>query len=155
MGLAKGFEVGIVEGELFHVVVQFDGFADIGLGGRKVASLCGIASQIELDEWIFRVKAGRIRKDFGGCFDGVAAAFCESPSDKPAGLIRMAGGETSGQCCCVLPTARPFKKAEFEFLDPGVGGDGGRKGFQFFQGIRKHPQVGVAHGAFSMPEIFS
>jgi len=155
MGLAEGFEVGIVEGELFHIMIEFDGFADIGLGGRKVAPLCGIASQVELDEWIFGVEAGRIGKDFGSRFDGVAPAFCKSPSDKPAGFVRMAGGETSCQSCSVLPTVGPFEEVKLEFQNARVAQHSGGEGFQFRQSISEHAQIGVSDSRFGPMKVFA
>ena len=155
MGLAEGFEVGIVEGQLFHIVVEFDGFADIGLGGRKVAPLCGIASQVELDEWIFRVEAGRIGKDFRSRFDGVAPTFCKSPGDKPASFVWMAGGETSGQSCSVLPTVSPLEEAELEFQHARVAQHSGGEGFQFGQSISEHAQIGVSDSRFGSMKVFA
>jgi len=155
VGLAEGFEVGIVEGELFHIVVEFNGFPDIGLGGGKIAPLCGIASQVELDERIFGVEAGRIDKDFGSCFDRVAPAFCKSPSDKPAGFVRMAGGETSCESCCVLPTVGPFEQAEFEFQHARVAQHARGEGFQFGQSISEHAQIGVSDSRFRSMKVFA
>ena len=66
MGLAKRLEIWILVGEFFQVVVKFDGPAHVGLGGVEVAPLGGITAEVELDQGIFGMEGGGLRKDFGG-----------------------------------------------------------------------------------------
>ena len=64
MRLAEGFEIGILVGEFFEVVVKLDGSADVGLGDGEVSPLGGVAAEIELDEGILRMEVGRISQNF-------------------------------------------------------------------------------------------
>lgn len=44
MGLAEWFKIGVLVGKFFEVVIEFNGTADVGLGGGEVAALGGIAA---------------------------------------------------------------------------------------------------------------
>jgi len=90
--LAEGLKVGILVGKFFEVVVELDRPADISLCGGEVSPLGGIATEVELDEGIFGMEVGGIRKNFGGGFNRVASAFREGPSNEPAGLVWVGGG---------------------------------------------------------------
>ena len=59
VGLAEGFEIGVFVGQLFQAVVEFDGPADVGVGGGEIAPLGGITAEIELDEGVLGVKGLR------------------------------------------------------------------------------------------------
>ena len=154
VGLAEGFEVGVFVGQLFQAVVEFDGPADVGVGGGEIAPLGGITAEIELDEGVLGVKGGGLREDFGGGIQGIAAAFGEGPGDEPAGLIGVGCGEFGRQGGSFRPLLGPLQQAEFELQNPRVPGHGWGKQFKFSQGVRNHPEVGIANGTFRMPEIF-
>ena len=108
MGLAEGFEIGILVGEFFEVVVEFDRPADVGLCGGEISPLGGIATEIELDEGICGVEAGGIGQNFGCGFDRIASSFGKGPGNKPAGLVGVTGRKSGGKSCGVLPAAGAF-----------------------------------------------
>ena len=119
--MAEGFEIGILVGEFFEVVVEFDRPADVGLGGGEVSPLGGIATEVELDEGICGVEAGSIGQNFGCGFDGIASSFGKGPGNKPAGLVGVTGSKTGSESCGVLPAAGTFQKAKFKFLNTIIG----------------------------------
>ena len=153
MGLAERFEIGILVGEFFKVMIQFDGLADVALGGGQIAPLGRIATEVEMDKGILGVKAGGIGQDLGGRLDRVAAAFGEGPGDEPARLVRVGRGQACGETGSLLPAGGTFQKAKFEFLHTGIGGHGWGESLELFEGVGEHAQICIANGAFGMPEI--
>lgn len=127
MSLAEGFEIGILVGEFFEVVVEFDRSANVGLGDREVSPLGGIATKVKLNEGICGVEAGGIGQNFGCGFDRIASSFRKGPGDKPAGLVGVTGGKSGGESCGVLPATGTFQKAKFKFLHTIIGDHLGRK----------------------------
>ena len=119
--MAEGFEIGILVGEFFEVVVQFDGSADVGLGGGEISPLGGIATEVKLNEGICGVEAGGIGQNFGCGFDRIASSFGKSPGNKPAGLVGVTGRKSGGESCGVLPATGTFQKAKFKFLHTIIG----------------------------------
>ena len=119
--MAEGFEIGILVGEFFEVVVEFDRPADVGLGGGEVSPLGGIATEVELDEGICGVEAGSIGQNFGCGFDRIASSFRKGPGDEPTGLVGVTGGKSGGESCGVLPATGTFQKAKFKFLNTIIG----------------------------------
>jgi len=119
--LAEGFEIGILVGEFFEVVVKFDRSADVGLRGGQVSPLGGIATEVKLDEGICGVEAGGIGQNFRCRFDRIASSFGKGPGDKPAGLVGVTGSKSGGESCGVLPAAGTFEKAKFKLLNTIIG----------------------------------
>lgn len=154
MGLAEGFEVGVLVGQLFEAVVEFDGLSDIRLRRGQVAPLGGITSEIELDEGIFGMERGRLGENLGRGFKRVAPALGKSPGDEPAGLVGVGGGEFGGEDCGIRPFLRPLEKAEFEFQDAAIGSHGRGKVVKLQQGVAHHTEVGITHRTLGVLKIF-
>ncbi len=121
MGLAEGFQIGILVGEFFEVVIEFDGPAHVGLGGGEVPPLGGVAAEVELDEGVRGVKAGGIGENFGRGLDRIAPSFGKGPRDKPAGLVGVRSGQPGSEPCGVLPASGTLQKTEFKFLNTIIG----------------------------------
>ena len=136
--MAEGFEIRILVGEFFEVVIEFDGAANVGLCGGEIPPLGSVTTEVELDEGVFGVEAGGIGEDFGGGLEGVASTFGESPSDEPAGFVGVVGGEASGQAGRILPAPSSFKEAKFEFLNTIIQRHLGGEMVELGQCIGKH-----------------
>ena len=154
MGLAEGFEIRVLVGQLLQVVIQFDGPPDVTVGGGEITPLSRIATQIELDQRILGMQGGGLGKNFGGGFERVTPAFGKSPRHKPAGLVGMGGGQFGGEGSGIRPALGSFQKPEPEFHHAPIGGHGGGEMIQFIQGIIDHAEVGIPHCAFGALEIF-
>ena len=153
VGLAEGFEIGVLVGEFFEAVVEFDGTADVGVGGGEITPLGGVAAEVELDERVLGVEGGCLGEDFGSGLEGVAAAFGEGPGDEPAGLVGVGGSQFGSQQRGVGPFLGALEEAELELHDASVGGHGGGKMFEFLQGVGDHTEVGIADGALGAFKI--
>ena len=136
--MAEGFEIRILVGEFFEVVIEFDGAANVGLCGGEIPPLGSVTTEVELDEGVFGVEAGGIGEDFGGGLEGVASTFGEGPSDEPAGFVGVVGGEGGGQAGRILPAPSSFKEAKFEFLNTIIQRHLGGEMVELGQGIGKH-----------------
>ena len=115
--MAERLEIGVLVGEFFEIVIEFDGATNVGLCGGEIPPLGSVTTEVELDEGVFGVEAGGIGEDFRGGLEGVAPTFGESPSDEPAGFVGVVGGKASGQAGGILPAAGSFEEAQFKFLD--------------------------------------
>ena len=115
--MAERLEIGVLVGEFFEVVIEFDGATNVGLRGGEIPPLGSVTTEVELDKGVFGVEAGGISENFGGGLEGVAPTFGESPSNEPAGFVGVVGGEASGQAGGILPAAGSFEEAKFKFLD--------------------------------------
>lgn len=136
--MAEGFEIRILVGEFFEVVIELDRAANVGLCGGEIPPLGSVTTEVELDEGVFGVEAGGIGEDFGGGLEGVASTFGESPSDEPAGFVGVVGGEAGGQAGRILPAPSSFKEAKFEFLNTIIQRHLGGEMVELGQGIGKH-----------------